>query len=52
VLARTGHLGLVSRPHEFSRIVGQFIDGTTGRADGPHADWLPGQSTIEARHAH
>jgi pimeloyl-ACP methyl ester carboxylesterase len=29
VLARTGHLGTVTKPHEFARLVREFVEKTT-----------------------
>ena len=34
VLAGTGHVGLVSKPDEFARLVGDFIDASRGRHGG------------------
>lgn len=38
-LVRSGHLGIITRPDEFARIVSAFIGGALGRRDGgPHTE--------------
>jgi len=38
VFTGTGHLGLVTRPEAFAKLVGEFVDSTTSESREPKAE--------------